>query len=196
MSCLISVIFMPQETHKYAHTFWNEINISVNVRKGGWGGCLKFVVRLASVRPEYLQSNSWLAVKYWRSYLCYADLYFSICRTGAKVFIIISVIKSGAWKSKWQAWVSVVVVQWLSHIRLFVTPWTAAHQASLSFTISQSVLTLMSIEPVMPSNHLVFCRPLLLLPSIFPSRVFSNESAPYPSLFHLTFLILISWYRL
>ena len=59
-----------------------------------------------------------------------------------------------------------------------VTPWTAAHQASLSFTISQSLLKLMSIESVIPSNHLILCCPLLLLPSIFPSiRVFSNESA-------------------
>ena len=68
-------------------------------------------------------------------------------------------------------------VQLLSHIRLFVTPQTAAHQASLSITNSQSLLKLMSIELVMPSNHLILCRPLLLLPSIFPSiRVFSNES--------------------
>ena len=59
-----------------------------------------------------------------------------------------------------------------------LTSWTAAHQASLSFTISQSLLKLMSIELVMPSNHLILCPPLLLLPSIFPSiRVFSNESA-------------------
>ena len=59
-----------------------------------------------------------------------------------------------------------------------VTPWTAAHQASLSITNSQSLLKLMSIESVMPSNHLVLCCPLLLLPSIFPSiRLFSNESA-------------------
>ena len=58
------------------------------------------------------------------------------------------------------------------------TPWTAARQASLTITISQSLLKLMSIESVMPSNHLILCRPLLLLPSIFPSiRVFSNESA-------------------
>ena len=57
-------------------------------------------------------------------------------------------------------------------------PWTAAHQASLSFTISQSLLRLTSIESVMPSNHLILCRPLSLLPSIFPSiRIFSNESA-------------------
>ena len=69
-------------------------------------------------------------------------------------------------------------VQLLSHIRLFVTPWTAARQASLSFTNSQSVLKLMSIVSVMPSNHLILCCPLLLLPLIFPSiRVFLNESA-------------------
>ena len=62
------------------------------------------------------------------------------------------------------------------YAQLFVTPWTAAHQASLSFTISWSLLKLMSIESVMPSNHLILCRPLLLPPSIFPStRVFSNE---------------------
>ena len=68
-------------------------------------------------------------------------------------------------------------VQLLSHVRLFVTPWTAAHQASLSITNLQSLLKLMSIKSVMPSNHLILCRPLLLLPSIFPSiRVFSNES--------------------
>ena len=69
-----------------------------------------------------------------------------------------------------------VVVQSLSCVRLFVTPWTAACQASLSFTISQSLLKLRSIESVTPSNHLILCLPLLLLPSIFPSiRVFSNE---------------------
>ena len=68
-------------------------------------------------------------------------------------------------------------VQSLSRVRLFVTPWTAACQASLSITNSQSLLKLMSIESVMPSNHLILCHPLLLLPSIFPSiRVFSNES--------------------
>ena len=65
----------------------------------------------------------------------------------------------------------------LSHVRLFATPWTAAHQVSLSITNSQSLLKLMSIKLVMPSNHLILRRPLLLLPSIFPSvRVFSNES--------------------
>ena len=68
-------------------------------------------------------------------------------------------------------------VQLLSHVYLFVTPWTAAHQASLSITNSQNLLKLTSIESVMPFNHLIFCHPLLLLPSIFPSiRVFSKES--------------------
>ena len=71
-----------------------------------------------------------------------------------------------------------VVVQLLSCVRLFATPWTAARQASLSFTISQSLLKLMSIESVMSSNHLVLCHPLLLPPSIFPSiRVFFNEAS-------------------
>ena len=68
--------------------------------------------------------------------------------------------------------------QLLSHVQLFTTPWTAARQASLSITNSQSLPKLMSIESVRPSNHLILCRPLLLLPSIFPSiRVFSNQSA-------------------
>ena len=72
-----------------------------------------------------------------------------------------------------------VVFQSLSHVQLFATPWTAAHQASLSITItnSQSLLKLISFKSVMPSTHLIVCRPLLLLPSIFPSiRVFSSES--------------------
>ena len=72
----------------------------------------------------------------------------------------------------------VVVVQSLSHIWLFVTPWIAALQASLSITTSRNLLKLMSIESVIPSNHLILCRPILLLPSIFPSiRVFSNKLA-------------------
>ena len=70
------------------------------------------------------------------------------------------------------------LVQSLSCVWLFATPWTAARQASLSITNSRSLLKLMSIELVMPSNHLILCHPLLLSPSIFPSiRVFSNESA-------------------
>ena len=75
-------------------------------------------------------------------------------------------------------YVAVVVVQLLSRVRLFVTPWSAALQAPLSFTVSWSLLKLMSIESVMLSNHLNFCGPLLLLSSIFTSIMdFSNESA-------------------
>ena len=73
---------------------------------------------------------------------------------------------------------SVSSVQLLSRVRLFATPWTAAQQASLSITNSRSSPKPMSIKLVMPSNHLILCCPLLLLPSIFPSiRVFSNDSA-------------------
>ena len=74
-------------------------------------------------------------------------------------------------------WLQDVVFQSLSLVQLFATPWTAAPQASLSITSSRSLHKLMSIASVMPSNHLILCHPLLLLPSIFPSiRVFSNES--------------------
>ena len=74
-------------------------------------------------------------------------------------------------------------VQSLSGVRLFATPWTAAHQASLSVTNSWSLLKLMSIESVMQSDHLILCHPLVLLPSIFPSmRVFSSEA-----------VLLITW---
>ena len=87
-------------------------------------------------------------------------------------------------------------VQSLSHVQLFVTPWTAAQQAFLSITNSRSLPKLMSIESVMPSNHLIFCHPLLLLPSIFPNiRVFSNESAlriRWPKCWSFSFNISLS----
>ena len=87
-------------------------------------------------------------------------------------------------------------VQSLSHVQLFATPWTAACQASLSITNSRSLPKLMSIELVMPSNHLILYRPLLLLPSILPSiRVFSNESAlliRWPKFWNFSFSISIS----
>ena len=76
-----------------------------------------------------------------------------------------------------QGGLSTQSVQLLSCVQLFATPWTAAGQASLSITNSQSLLKLLSIESVIPSKHLILCHPLLLLPSIFPSiRIFSNES--------------------
>ena len=87
-------------------------------------------------------------------------------------------------------------VQSLSCVRFFVTPWTAACQASQSITNSQSLPKLMSIESVMPFNHLILCRPLLLLPSIPPSiRVFSNESAlriRWPKYWSFSFNISLS----
>ena len=77
----------------------------------------------------------------------------------------------------WRLWLFVVAVQSLSHVQLSVNSWTTAHKASLSFTISWSLLKSISIELVIPSNHLILCCSLLLLPSIFPSiRVFSKES--------------------
>ena len=86
-----------------------------------------------------------------------------------------------------------VVVQSLSHVQLFVTPWTAAPQAPLSSTISWSLFRFMSIELVMPSKHPIFCHLLLFLPSIFPSiRVFSNESVlhiRYPNCWSFSFSI-------
>ena len=84
-------------------------------------------------------------------------------------------------------------VQALSRVQLFVTPWTAARQASQSITNSRSLLKLISIELLMPFNHLILCHPLLLLPSIFPNiRVFSNESAlqiRWPKYWSFSFII-------
>ena len=100
-------------------------------------------------------------------------LYF-LCR------LFISLISLGAHLPYFPSWSltkhQFSSVQSLSRVQLFATPWTAARQASLSITNSRSLLKLTSIELVRPSNHLIFCRPLLLPPSIFPSiRVFSNE---------------------
>ena len=90
----------------------------------------------------------------------------------------------------------VVVVQSLSHVQLLVTPWTAAHQASLSFTISQTLLKLMSIQSVMLANHLILCRLLLFLTSIFPSiEIFSSESnfrIGWPKYWSFSFSISLS----
>ena len=87
-------------------------------------------------------------------------------------------------------------VQLFSCVQLFVTPWTAGCQASLSITNSRSLFRLMSIESVMSSNHLILCRPLRLLPSIFPSiRIFSNESVlciRWPKYWSFSFIISLS----
>ena len=91
---------------------------------------------------------------------------------------------------------SVALVQSLSCVWLFATPWVAAQQASLSITIYWSLLKLRSTESVMPSNHLILCRPLLLLPTFFPNiRVFSNKSAlpnRWPKYWSFSFRIILS----
>ena len=88
------------------------------------------------------------------------------------------VLKFNIQKYKMISFGPICSVQSLSHVRLFATPWSAAHQASLLITNSQSLLKLTSIKSVMLSNHLILCHPLLLLPLIFPNiRVFSNELA-------------------
>ena len=99
------------------------------------------------------------------------------------------------WKEWCWSWSWKCVVQ-LSRVRLFATPWIAAHQASLSITISQSSLRLTSIESVMPTSHLILCCPLLLLPAVPPSiRVFSNESTlrmRWPKYWSFSFSIIPS----
>ena len=96
-------------------------------------------------------------------------------------------IKVAWWE--WKTWFVVVVIQSPSCAQFFMTPWTAAHQASLSFTISQSLLKLMSIELVMPPNHLILCCPLLLLPSIALTHVIPT-SFPAPGSFPMSRLFL------
>ena len=93
-------------------------------------------------------------------------------------YILKSILTSGLWKPIPQLGILPVIVESLSHVRVFATPWTAARQASLSITNSWSLLKFMSIDSVMPSSQLILYHPLLLPPSTFPSiRVFSNELA-------------------
>ena len=119
----------------------------------------------------YMQLSSFPSISYWR------DCLFAI---------VYSCLLCHRFSS----------VQSLSHVRLFATPWTATCQASLSITNSQSLLKLMSIESGMPSNHLILCHPLLLLPSTFPSiRVFSNMSVlhiRWPKYWNFSFSISLS----
>ena len=102
------------------------------------------------------------------SLFCFIGLF---CPSGCQYYTVLTTVDFN------RSWYVISSVQSLSRVRLFVTPWIAAHQASLSITISRSSLKLTSIESVMPSSHLILCHPLLLLPPIPPSiRVFSNES--------------------
>ena len=125
-------------------------------------------------------------------------LFGSFSRQAVEKPIYDSYVKLKVWTvyHYWWHWVIVTFissVQSLSRVRLFATPWTAACQASLSITNFQSLLKLMSIESVMPSNHLILCHPLLLLPLIFPSiRVFYNESVRIRWLKYWSFSFSIS----
>ena len=106
---------------------------------------------------------------WWEMQHASLNLWLLIYKTGMLIKIELP--------SQCQRVIQFSTVQLLSRVQLFATPWTAARQASLSITNSWSLLKLMSIESVRPSNHLISCHPLLLLPSIFPStRIFSNES--------------------
>ena len=111
-------------------------------------------------------------------YLTYFKVYFYIhlFYIFSNLTLFCSALTLGLFKSINMSACSVSSVQSLNYVRLFVTPWTAAYQGSLSIINSWSLLKLMSIQWVMPSNHLFLCHPLLLLPSIFPSiKVFSNK---------------------
>ena len=131
------------------------------------------------VEMELLESSS---CQFWRE--CQVVFWntgipFIVSRSVWEILFPYAFTKSYFWVFKsLQFWWVCQSVQPLSCVRLFVTPWAAAHQASLSINNSQSLLKLMSIELVMPSNQVILCHPVLLLHSIFPSiRVFSNESA-------------------
>ena len=113
--------------------------------------------------------------------LCWPSIYSEVIEFNSWQKVITPLVKKTRTKIAVGHYINtrvVVVVQSLSCVWLFATPWTAAHQASLSFMVSQSLLKLLSIVSVMLSNHLILCLPFLLLPSIFPSnKVFSNELA-------------------
>ena len=146
---------------------WTSAKSSETSRKWvSFSGCLCWfqgqLCRIAlSVSEMSLKSH-----EYIRSHT--NNLTFSYC------------IGQGSPKKRNYLHIYVLLVQSLSHVRLFATPWTAAHQASLSISNSQSLLKLTSIESVMPSSHLILCHPFLLLSPITPSiKVFSSESTPH-----------------
>ena len=142
--------------------FCMELSSSLNTFN--WRGCLSPIVYFYFLCHRLIAHRS--VDSFLDLLLCPIDLcvhFLFVCQHNAILIILVSFV---------------VVIQSLSHIWLFATPWTAAHQTSLSFTISLSLLRLLSIESEMPSNHLILCHPLLLLPSVFPSIwVFSNDSA-------------------
>ena len=143
---------------------------------------LTYVKALWALWKLLYESNINTNDPYWQSASFSTELHWCLCSKNIiskhKTFILESFKKPIHRITSNGFFFVIVVVQSLSGVRLFGTPWTAAHQASLSFTTSQSLLRLMFIELVMPSNSLILCHLLLLLPSLFPCiRVFLNESA-------------------
>ena len=143
---------------------WKTVYIPYLINNAVGKYCQQSCLMQVYLRPlkKKLQSAIWQGV--------------SVMQNSKRIYCLVSPLSERfPWCAGDAHWL--VVVQSLSHVHLFVTPWTAECQASLSFIISQSLLRLMSVESVMPSNHLILCHSLLL-PSVFPSiRVFSSESA-------------------
>ena len=175
-------------------TFWSAIHWSLQrmllfhrteFEKQGCGRILAVPQPLVTVISFY---------SFWWGSSCVAPLFqFVFSLWLRKLYTFRYVLRSSGDPSVWSIYLftffahlqgvyffswSIVVIQSLSHVRLFAIPWTAAHQASLSFTVSRSLLKLMLIDLVKPSNHLILCHPLLILPSILPSiGVFPNDLA-------------------
>jgi len=152
---------------------------SLLVWKGCCTPCLQGFVWIMVTGGCSLWKIHWVKICDIQHKVCFTKDYVAseLTRGGYKYEMGVTA-KCGWVKTTWITVLMLVVVELLSPVWLFVTPWTAACQNSLSFTISQSLFKLMSIEPVMPSNHLILCCPLLLLPSVFPSiKIFHNESA-------------------
>ena len=134
--------------------------------------CIPSLLDLPLTPPHTTHIKIYLCIHNHMCLLVFMSWVFKNNLKGVKVIFPVVMYGCGSWTVK-----KFSSVQSLSHVRLFATPWTAARQTSLSITSSQSLLKLMSIESVMPFNHLILCHPLLLPPSIFPSiRIFSNES--------------------
>ena len=155
-------------------------SISINIIYSNWKFEFSFVLAHTFDQSLTIIQETWVWSLDWENPL------EKEMTTHSGILVWKNSMDRGAWRvtahgvAKTQTWLSTQAfssVQSLSCVQLFVIPWTAACQASLSITNSRSLLRFMSIELVMPSNNLLLCRPLLLLPSIFPSiRVFSNES--------------------
>ena len=138
----------------------------------------RYWTRVSCIASRFFTTSAtWEAPFYLFSICLYLHPVPKHCRAALSIFTLCRLL-SYVWKYFVDWVINVVAVQSLSLVQLLATPWTAACQAFLSFTISQSLLKFTSIESVMPSNHLILCHHLLLLPSIFPSiRVFAKETA-------------------